>query len=146
MRRRWKPGPRARYKLTIICQQCARLKNVCQTCLFDLEYGLPVQVRDKILNDINRIAIPDHPVNREYLNSRGHAAVAPTAVDAAKANEAADLLLRSIARTAPYYKRNLPRVCTFWRKGACTRGDECPYLHEEIYTDPSLANQNIRDR
>lgn len=42
---RWKPGPKARYKCTVVCQQCARLKNVCQTCLFDLEYGLPVQVR-----------------------------------------------------------------------------------------------------
>lgn len=41
---RWKPGPKARYKCTVVCQQCARLKNVCQTCLFDLEYGLPVQV------------------------------------------------------------------------------------------------------
>ncbi|CDJ61971.1 RRM / zinc finger (CCCH type) domain-containing protein, putative [Eimeria maxima] len=76
---RWKPGPRARYKCTVVCQQCARLKNVCQTCLFDLEYGLPVQVRDKIM-------------------------------------------------------------------GECKRGQECPYLHQELYNDPALADQNIRDR
>ncbi len=44
---RWKPGGNARYKKTEICMTCARLKNVCQTCLFDLEYGLPVQLRDK---------------------------------------------------------------------------------------------------
>lgn len=35
-----------RYKMTVICQTCCKLKNVCQTCLFDLEFGLPVQVRD----------------------------------------------------------------------------------------------------
>merc|ERR1712216_676276 len=44
---RWKAGTKGRYKATVICQACARVKNVCQTCIFDLEYGLPVQVRDK---------------------------------------------------------------------------------------------------
>ena len=33
-----------RYKKTEVCQTCAKTKNVCQTCLLDLEYGLPVQV------------------------------------------------------------------------------------------------------
>ncbi|CDJ40344.1 RRM / zinc finger (CCCH type) domain-containing protein, putative [Eimeria tenella] len=42
---RWKPGPKARYKGTVICQQCAKLKNVCQTCLFDLECGTSCWVR-----------------------------------------------------------------------------------------------------
>ena len=28
-----------RYKKTEVCQTCAKLKNVCQTCLLDLEYG-----------------------------------------------------------------------------------------------------------
>lgn len=36
---RWCPGPRMRYKRTEVCQTCAKLKNVCQTCLLDLEYG-----------------------------------------------------------------------------------------------------------
>jgi hypothetical protein len=28
-----------RFKKTEVCQTCAKLKNVCQTCLLDLEYG-----------------------------------------------------------------------------------------------------------
>jgi len=28
-----------RFKKTEICQTCAKLKNVCQTCIFDLQYG-----------------------------------------------------------------------------------------------------------
>ncbi len=41
---RWCPGVKMRYKKTEICQTCARAKNICQTCLLDLQYGLPVQV------------------------------------------------------------------------------------------------------
>ena len=37
---RWQPGKGARYKSTELCQTCAKVKNVCQTCMFDLEYGL----------------------------------------------------------------------------------------------------------
>ena len=42
---RWNPGAKMRFKKTEICQTCAKLKNVCQTCLLDLDYGLPIQVR-----------------------------------------------------------------------------------------------------
>ena len=46
---RWCPGARMRFKKTEVCQTCAKLKNLCQTCLLDLTYGLPVQVRDAAL-------------------------------------------------------------------------------------------------
>ena len=36
---RWRPGPKARYKKTEVCQTCAKVKNVCQTCLLDLQFG-----------------------------------------------------------------------------------------------------------
>ena len=42
-----------------------------------------------------------------------------------------DMLLK-LARTTPYYKRNLPHICSFWVKGECKRGDECPFRYEII--------------
>lgn len=41
------------------------MKNVCQTCLLDLEYGLPVQVRDHALGI--KDDIPKGDVNKEYM-------------------------------------------------------------------------------
>merc|ERR1719427_38111 len=71
------------------------------------------------------------------------------AVDASgggKSQAANDLLLK-LARTTPYYKRNRPHICSFWVKGECKRGEECPYRHEMPNApDDPLANQNIKDR
>jgi hypothetical protein len=53
-----------RFKTTVICQTCAKVKNVCQTCLLDLEYHLPTQVRDTALGIENDA--PTSDVNREY--------------------------------------------------------------------------------
>lgn len=36
-------------------------------------------------------------------------------------------MLKQLARTDPYYKRNKPHVCSFYAKGECNRGDACPY-------------------
>ncbi|EFH49552.1 hypothetical protein ARALYDRAFT_487526 [Arabidopsis lyrata subsp. lyrata] len=65
---RWRPGRNARFKKTEICQTCCRLKNVCQVCLLDLEFGLPVQVRDTALQiNSTHYSIPESHVNREYF-------------------------------------------------------------------------------
>jgi pre-mRNA-splicing factor RBM22/SLT11 len=55
--------------------------------------------------------------------------------------------LAKLSRSSPYYKRNRAHVCSFWVKGECRRGEECPYRHEKP-TDPDdpLSDQNIRDR
>ncbi|CAN0549931.1 unnamed protein product, partial [Ectocarpus sp. 8 AP-2014] len=36
---RWKAGTTGRIKSTQLCQTCAKLKNACQTCVLDLQYG-----------------------------------------------------------------------------------------------------------
>ena len=42
-------------------------------------------------------------------------------------------LLTKLARTTPYYKRNRPHICSFWVKGECKRGEECPYRYAWLF-------------
>ena len=68
---RWQPGAEARYKETIICAEVAIAKNVCQVCLMDMEYNLPVRVRDQLMgNDNTRgvggVQMPQSDVNKEF--------------------------------------------------------------------------------
>jgi pre-mRNA-splicing factor RBM22/SLT11 len=115
---RWCPGPKMRYKKTEICQTCSRAKNICQTCLLDLEYGLPVQVRDQVLE--TKTDVPKSDVNREFFSQNLDNAVAqsdPTeAFGVLKAQPPSDVLTK-LARNSPYYKRNRPHICSFWVKG-----------------------------
>ena len=48
-------------------------------------------------------------------------------VDYNKGTLSAHEELEKLARRGPQYKRNLPHVCSFFVKGFCSRGDECPY-------------------
>lgn len=54
-----------RYKATIICQEVAKAKNVCQVCLLDLEYGIPVQARDTALG-VEDESLPESDVGKEF--------------------------------------------------------------------------------
>lgn len=54
-------------------------------------------------------------------------------------------LLKKLARSDPGYKRNRPHLCSFYAKGNCTRGDECPFRHE-LPIENELSKQNIKDR
>lgn len=140
---RWKPGQRGRYKQTIICNGCAKLKNVCQTCLFDLEYNLPVQVRDKFLD--SAITLPENEANRNFFLEQAERNMLDNATNYGKMNRP-NIDLNKLKRFDPYFKRNMARVCSFWRKNMCNRGAECPYLHREIHLDKSLSIQNIKNR
>ncbi|KAJ3408708.1 RNA binding motif protein 22 [Chytridiales sp. JEL 0842] len=142
---KWSPGSGMRYKKTEICQTCSKIKNVCQTCVLDLEYGLPVQVRDSVLN-VQDVA-PRSDVNREYFiqNVEGQLGATDTLVNYGKADSVAKEALRKMARTEPYYKRNRPHICSFFAKGECKRGDECPFRHERP-EENDLSHQNIKDR
>ncbi|XP_059202927.1 pre-mRNA-splicing factor RBM22 isoform X2 [Centropristis striata] len=146
---RWCPGTRMRFKKTEVCQTCSKMKNVCQTCLLDLEYGLPIQVRDTGLSVKDEV--PKSDVNKEYYTQNMEREIANSdgtrpVGQLGKAPSSSDMLLK-LARTTPYYKRNRPHICSFWVKGECKRGEECPYRHEKP-TDPDdpLADQNIKDR
>jgi len=149
---RWKPGAGARYKKTEICKTCSKLKNVCQTCVLDLQYGLPVQVRDSGLEEADQLKMPVSTTMRNYMYERLEDQMANespgTAYNKVKRPNA---MFHVLQRKGPYYERNRPHVCSFFVKGTCKRGSECPYRHpsnpEEIHGDKgALADQNIKDR
>lgn len=77
------------------------------------------------------------PVNLlfQIMNSDGTRAVGALG----KATSTSDMLLK-LARTTPYYKRNRPHICSFWVKGECKRGEECPYRynHADNLLCPSI--------
>lgn len=140
---RWRPGNDARYKKTIICQEVAKAKNVCQVCLLDLDYNLPVQVRDKALGREDD-TLPESAPGKEYALAKMSAEGElddRSKFSAGPGNE----LLNKLARTQPYYKRNQARICSFFVRGECKRGVECPYRHEMPTAGP-LSEQNIKDR
>ncbi|KAL3763971.1 hypothetical protein ACHAW5_007590 [Stephanodiscus triporus] len=149
----WQAGTRGRLKKVEICRTCARSKNVCQVCIFDLQYGLPVQVRDQILAEEGCgdavVAVPQSDANRSWMTANAERAVEQgTAIaGCVPTNDAAAVKLQGMARMEPRYERNLPKLCSFFAKGECNRGSLCPFRHEapRDRNDP-LSKQNTKDR
>ena len=54
-----------KFKKTEICSLCSKIKNVCQFCLLDLQFGLPIEIRDKYLK--NKIELPKEKQNINYF-------------------------------------------------------------------------------
>lgn len=95
-----------RRKRTMMCLTCARLKNCCQCCMLDLQFGLPITVRDAALQMV--APGPASKVNREYYAQEHEREIEDGrgAVEAyAQTDEKARELLRRLAESEPYYKR-----------------------------------------
>lgn len=153
---RWRAGTGGRYKKTEVCPTCAKMKNVCQTCILDLQYGLPVQVRDSGLAEHERMKVPTSTANRDYVMQEYEAAIQnganpfdhQLAIGYGAAGKDQSSMLSRLQRRTPYYKRNRAHICSFWVRGECNRGASCPFRHEHPPTgaDDPLAKQNIKDR
>eukprot|EP01091_Cochliopodium_minus_P018410 TRINITY_DN7460_c0_g1_i4.p1 TRINITY_DN7460_c0_g1~~TRINITY_DN7460_c0_g1_i4.p1 ORF type:complete len:243 (-),score=57.60 TRINITY_DN7460_c0_g1_i4:33-674(-) len=65
----WTPGKRERRKKTEICQICAKLKNLCQSCILDLQYKAPFEIRDALIEGWNYTTNKKQQteVHREYF-------------------------------------------------------------------------------
>ena len=102
---RWKADRTARTKRTNICLTCARLKNCCQCCMLDLSFGLPIVVRDAALKMV--APGPQSSINREYYaqNNERELEEGRGLEEYEKTDEKARELLRKLARSEPYYKR-----------------------------------------
>lgn len=139
-----------RFRRTEICQTCCRLKNVCQSCILDLQYALPVQIRDGILQV--KDACPQNEANREYFLAKNAAKLARndvSLVDYDSTDPAAKAILEQLSQKHADRKsvqeRNLPPPCSFYAKGTCKRGSECPYRHVLVADRPSSL-KSYRDR
>ncbi|KAJ2955762.1 hypothetical protein NQZ79_g8285 [Umbelopsis isabellina] len=109
------------------------------------EECLPTQVRDAALNITSNA--PQSDINRQYFaqNMDQQIENGSSLIDYDKAAAGGKEVLKRIARNEPYYKRNRAHICSFFVKGECKRGDECPYRHE-LPEENDLSHQNIRDR
>ncbi|CZR63703.1 probable pre-mRNA-splicing factor slt-11 [Phialocephala subalpina] len=103
---KWKADRTSRSKRTNICLTCARLKNCCQCCMLDLSFGLPIVVRDAALKMV--APGPQSAVNREYYAQEHEKEIEEGrgGVEAyEKTDEKARELLRRLANSEPYFKK-----------------------------------------
>lgn len=147
----WQAGTKGRLKKVEICRSCAQAKNVCQVCIYDLQYGLPVKVRDRILAEAgsaNATAIvPQSSANRSWYTAQQERALAQGQNLVGEANALAVAKLKEMANMKPRYERNMAKLCSFFAKGECNRGANCPFRHEmpKDRNDP-MSKQNTKDR
>ncbi|KAN0038207.1 hypothetical protein ACTA71_000379 [Dictyostelium dimigraforme] len=158
---RWKPGSSSRIKKTEICKTCSQVKNVCQVCIHDLEFGLPVQVRDASLaaNQFENSYVTDKGIEYQATENQRLIDDGLISYDNFQPSD----IVTKLAKTIPKsnfnnsgdknnnnnnkYDPNAPKVCSFFQKGTCNRGDACPYRHDlNTNNNPEYANQNIKDR
>ncbi|KAI9795615.1 MAG: Pre-mRNA-splicing factor slt11 [Piccolia ochrophora] len=102
----WKADRTARTKRTNICLTCARLKNCCQCCMLDLSFGLPIVVRDAALKLV--APGPESSINREYYAQEHEKEIEEGrggVEEYEKTDEKARDLLRRLANSEPYYKK-----------------------------------------
>eukprot|EP01041_Mallomonas_annulata_P012831 gene12831-27056_t len=139
---RWKAGPGGRYKETIISYAVAKERNICQTCLNDLQFGLPVGVRDKLLTQNSgstQLALPQSDVGNRYFYEQqarlGENAQEPGFTQTMQSIAPTRQLL-NFSRTMQTKEshnvtafRNLPKLCSFWVAGSCVRvlKKSCPF-------------------
>lgn len=140
---RWKPSKSDRFLQTVVCQTCARLKNVCQSCILDIDYCIPVASRDSLVKvSLNP---PQQNANREYFLSTNASRIQrnDTSIfnyQTLLSNEdqyKLDILSQKLNSSSMDHAHTLS--CSFYAKGMCNRGDKCPYRHVlEISRPPTL--------
>ena len=152
----WQAGTKGRLKKVEICRSCAQAKNVCQVCVYDLQYGLPVKVRDRILRESGAggavAAVPQSNANRAWYTAQQQRALdqgqtVNAITDGSGSHQLAHAKLQEMARMEPRYERNLPKLCSFFARGECDRGANCPFRHEmpRDRNDP-MSKQTTKDR
>merc|ERR1719409_365553 len=96
------------------------------------------------MDEHEKIDMPISRANQRYVHDQMQKKVDNNELPYGKQAEPS-AMLKKLARMTPYYKRNEARICSFYVKGACNRGQDCPFRHETPQGG-ELANQKLRDR
>lgn len=156
---RWKAGPQGRYKETIICFSVAAERNICQTCLNDMKYGLPVGVRDSLLvKQENKLALPQSDVGQKYFydqqtqfleNGENNSFLSDMQnIVPSRQLDQFSHSLRGVESKNITAFRNLPKLCTFWLVGTCNRVTKktCPFRPCcGVFQFPEIAGYETKD-
>lgn len=123
----WRNSARGRLLSTELCRTCSTLKNVCQCCILDLEFGLPAHIRDAVLGDTEKLKIPTCEVNRDWLMDRYEQQQSHgkqlSSLDIAPRSTGSELVRLLSQQSSP------ERVCEFFVSGSCVR-DPCTFMHD----------------
>lgn len=102
---RWSLKGQSKYQKTAICNTCCRIRNCCSLCMLDLQFGLPIQIRDAALKLVKQG--PTSEINREFYaqNQTGKHSAGEVPEEYGKSEGAARDLLRRLARSEPYARK-----------------------------------------
>ncbi|EAX96820.1 hypothetical protein TVAG_107070 [Trichomonas vaginalis G3] len=140
---------------TYICQICAKAANVCQCSLLDLDIGIPVIVRNKLLKmqqgDFtskykrwynNRLVDRQIENGEEWMDGSLRDKVLhldPTIVAECQ----------QIVKQDPYLTYKKATVCPDWLAGNCIYGESCFFSHKLPLpgeSSPNCSKYGIRSR
>ncbi len=93
---------------------------------------MPVQVRDSILAEHEKVTLASEDVNRGVQLEAFERSLADGTASLPYGKAAASALLQRMARRTPYYQRNKAHLCSFFARGECNRGSSCPYRYVSI--------------
>ena len=121
---------------TCICQICAKSKNVCQVSLLDLDTGIPVVVRNKLLHQIStdfksKTARWYHNRYLDRQINSGEQWFSSSISEQMKMIDPAIIIrIQQLVQADPYLSFRKAAVCQKWLVNECVYGESCFYAHE----------------
>lgn len=134
---RWRIGAgQNSYCQTEVCNTCAKLKNCCQACILDLEFGLPTHIRDAGLALQSTTAgasvhdsskMPVNVANRDWYQQQAEREMA--AGKGRWGRDGVERVVSSLNQLEPHFASTRAHLCAFFLRGQCDKAAACPYQH-----------------
>ena len=140
---------------TLICQICAKIANVCQVSILDLDIGIPVIVRNKLLHQNqedhksstarwygNRMLDRKIESGEDWYDDSIHQQVL-------KLDHSVVERVQQMVRKDPYLSFKKAPVCKKFLSDECTYGESCYFSHElpgPGECSPSWEKYGVRGR